>query len=38
MTNDIFKFIDDSFNKFNIKLLEKYSYSKLKIKEKKMKM
>ena len=28
MTNDIFKFFDDTYNEFNPKLLEKYSYLK----------
>ena len=35
MTNDIFKFFDDTYNEFNPKLLEKYSYLKSKIKEQK---
>ena len=35
MTNDIFKFFDDTYNEFNPKLLEKYSYLKTKIKEQK---
>ena len=35
MTNDIFKFFDDTYNEFNPKLLEKYSYLKVKIKEQK---
>ena len=35
MTNDIFKFFDDTYNEFNPKLLEKYSYLKSKIKERK---
>ena len=35
MTNDIFTFFDDTYNEFNPKLLEKYSYLKSKIKEQK---
>ena len=35
MTYDIFKFFDDTYNEFNPKLLEKYSYLKSKIKEQK---
>jgi hypothetical protein len=35
MTNDIFKFFDNTYNEFNPKLLEKYSYLKSKIKEQK---
>ena len=35
MTNDIFKFFDDTYNEFNPQLLEKYKYLKTKIKEQK---
>lgn len=35
MTNDIFKFFDDTYNQFNPELLEKYNYLKSKIKEQK---
>lgn len=35
MTNDIFTFFDNTYNEFNPKLLEKYSYLKSKIKEQK---
>ena len=35
MTNDIFKFFDDTYNEFNPQLLEKYKYLKGRIKEQK---
>lgn len=35
MTNDIFKFFDDTYNEFNPQLLEKYKYLKERIKEQK---
>jgi hypothetical protein len=35
MTNDIFKFFDDTYNEFNPQLLEKYKYLKSRIKEQK---
>ena len=35
MTNDIFKFFDDTYNEFNPELLEKYKYLKGRIKEQK---
>ena len=35
MTNDIFKFFDDTYNAFNPQLLEKYKYLKSRIKEQK---
>ena len=35
MTNDIFKYFDDTYNAFNPELLEKYKYLKSQIKEQK---
>jgi septal ring factor EnvC (AmiA/AmiB activator) len=35
MTNDLFKFFDDSYNEFNPELLTKYKYLKSKIKDQK---